>query len=288
MDYDNPPLPEGINDSPDRPWRDFLIYGAGIIGAVFIAFVGLFVIGSFLGHMVPFSVERRMVALFAPEDLKAPTDPAGQCLQSLANRVVATLPPDQRLPIIVRYRNSSIINAFAAPGGQITFFRGLIEKLPTEDAIAAVIAHEIAHIQHRDVISQNLAQILSAISTALVQGNNTSFTRETIVRLNRLIALYYSRSAETKADLFALNAVQTLYGHGGGAIKLFNVMATLPDAPSGGEIWHSHPDTLNRIAAIEDLARAKNWPLDGPSPNFDFIKCGIKKESPSKDAPSAK
>lgn len=48
--------------------------------------------------------------------------------------------------------DSEEINAFAAPGGFILVTRGLIRCCPNETALAAVLAHEIAHVQHRDAL----------------------------------------------------------------------------------------------------------------------------------------
>ncbi len=58
----------------------------------------------------------------------------------------------------LRYRfgvlDSDKINAFAAPGGYIFITRGALEKMENEAQLAAVLAHEIAHIVKRHVVKE--------------------------------------------------------------------------------------------------------------------------------------
>ena len=49
--------------------------------------------------------------------------------------------------------DSSEVNAFACPGGIILITRGMLSSVKSEDELAAVLAHEIAHIIHRDGIA---------------------------------------------------------------------------------------------------------------------------------------
>lgn len=271
--YDNPDLPEGINDSPDHPWRDGFFYGGAVIICLMVTFIGVFLFGSLLGHFVPYHLEQRIIVEFDPDALNPATDPTSQCLQGIADMITATMPKASRYPVIIQYRDDAIVNAYATTGGRISIHRGLIEKLNREDAVAAVIAHEIGHVVHRDVIALNFGQFLAQLTGALVTFSNTGFTQKIVGLLDRVIALYNTRTAETQADLFALSAIQRLYGHGEGMIRLFNLMATLPDAPRGTEFWNTHPDTLHRLAQVEEKARSEDWLLSGTAPNFKLKDC---------------
>lgn len=262
VEYDNPPLPEGINDSPEHPLRDVLVYGVGIIAVLVVGLGLLFVLGGVVGHVVPFAFERRMVAMVMPQTLAPSSHPVGQCLQAIADRIVRTLPPDRQWPVVVAYDDGKTVNAFAAPGGRITLYRGLLEKLPDDNAVAAVIAHEIAHIQHRDVLGQTLGQILSLTASHLIGGSQSGLTEMIVRGVDGLVGLYYSRAAETGADLFALEMSVALYGHGGGLVRLMNILSGM-DRADGLELLHSHPDTINRLQQIEQMARVKEWPLAG-------------------------
>ena len=50
--------------------------------------------------------------------------------------------------------DDSSLNAFAAPGGYIYFYTGLISKAESEDEIAGVMGHEIGHVEGRHSIEQ--------------------------------------------------------------------------------------------------------------------------------------
>ena len=53
------------------------------------------------------------------------------------------------VPITVRVIPEKTVNAFAAPGGQVVLFSGLIEKAESPEEVAGVMAHEIAHAIER-------------------------------------------------------------------------------------------------------------------------------------------
>ena len=53
----------------------------------------------------------------------------------------------------MHYDASDTVNAFATLGGHVVIYRGLLEKLPNENVVAMVVAHEIAHIKHRDPVA---------------------------------------------------------------------------------------------------------------------------------------
>ena len=54
--------------------------------------------------------------------------------------------------------DSDLVNAIAFPGGNILIFRGLLEKSPSADALAGVLAHEMQHILHRHGTENLLSQ----------------------------------------------------------------------------------------------------------------------------------
>lgn len=62
-------------------------------------------------------------------------------------RLAAAIPENHQgdFPFTFRVLNSSAVNAFAMPGGHIYVTRGLLEKLDSEDELAAVVAHQMAH-----------------------------------------------------------------------------------------------------------------------------------------------
>jgi predicted Zn-dependent protease len=61
------------------------------------------------------------------------------------------------------------INALACPGGVILLTKGLIDSLENEDELAAVLAHEVAHVNNRDGISTIVAERKSSMGTLFLK-----------------------------------------------------------------------------------------------------------------------
>jgi Zn-dependent protease with chaperone function len=70
-------------------------------------------------------------------------------IQDRLDRILGETSPDFIIGIGIDDMNTGEINAFATPGAHIFLTRGLAECAGSEDALAAVIAHELAHIQLR-------------------------------------------------------------------------------------------------------------------------------------------
>ncbi|MDX5418939.1 MAG: M48 family metallopeptidase, partial [Hymenobacteraceae bacterium] len=94
-----------------------------------------------------------------------------------------------------------MLNAFAAPGGQIYVFTGLMQFLEDEDHFAGVLAHEIAHADKRHSIQQLQRDYGIAILLSVALGNNPGALQQIAAQLaGTLAGLRFSRSAETEAD----------------------------------------------------------------------------------------
>src|SRR5712691_10188383 len=96
------------------------------------------------------------------------------------------------------------VNAWCMPGGKIAFYTGLLTKLdPTDEELAAVMGHEIAHAlrEHgRERASEQVAQQLgvSVLSAALGLGDLGAQLTQTL--LDVTLSLPHSRTHETEAD----------------------------------------------------------------------------------------
>ncbi|UOP04732.1 M48 family metallopeptidase [Conchiformibius kuhniae] len=149
------------------------------------------------------------------------------------------------------------VNAFATFGGHIVLYQGLLDKLPDEESVAAVLAHEIAHVKHRDPLRGASRGLLFAlISTAATGGQGNP---EWLIGLENL---RYSRSLEEAADAAAVAAVQSRYGDVGGAARLFAVFANVEREHGHDHTpqWaQSHPDTAARRAHVRALAADNGW-----------------------------
>ena len=264
MEYHNPQLPEGINVSQTRPLLDFLRLLGGLLVIAAIVFGMLALLADRLAKYIPFDKEVEIASRFATD--VPSSGPMGAYLQQLADRIVAAQGLPAGMRIRVHYMDNSTVNAFATLGGNVVFFRGLVAKLPSENALAMVMSHEIAHVKLRHPISTFGRGLAIGIAVATVSaGTGSDIAGRTLGNAGLVTALTFSRSQERAADADALRTLAAMYGHVAGADEVFKLLqqesarglGTLP------AVLRSHPFDQDRIDAIARTAAANGWALQG-------------------------
>jgi predicted Zn-dependent protease len=163
--------------------------------------------------------------------------------------------------------NSDDINAFATPGGHIFITRGLIRCCRTEDALAAVVAHEIGHIQLRHGMRAIEKGRMTEALTILAQEGAKSFGSQEVAQLtqafggvisditNTMINNGYSRSYEYQADAAAVSILQWAGYNPGALTEMLGVMAK-QIKPGGTDFAKTHPSPQNRIAELKESGKS--------------------------------
>lgn len=158
----------------------------------------------------------------------------------------------------IRVFDHGMVNAFAAPGGQIVLMRGLIDKAKGPDEVAAVLAHEIGHVEARDVTRNALRVAGSAGLLSMVIGDFSGGTAG-VVLAEHMLNSSYTREAEANADLFALNVLAAAQVDTNAMADFFDGLATLEKrAPAIPGYLTSHPDTAARAQSARDFAGAQD------------------------------
>jgi len=159
----------------------------------------------------------------------------------------------------VNLLKSKQINAFCMPGGKIAFYSGLINKLKlTDNEIAVVMGHEIAHALREHARAQtaksSLTQTGAAIGTSILDAM-TGGKYGSLIHLGtniggQLLTLKFSRNDESEADLVGLDlAARAGYDPRAGVSLWRKMMASSKGAPL---LWLStHPAGNDRIARIK-------------------------------------
>jgi predicted Zn-dependent protease len=153
--------------------------------------------------------------------------------------------------------DSNEINAFATSGGHIFVTRGLIRAAKSEDALAAVIAHEVAHIQLQHSIkairSSRITQALivtGASATGAVTGMNvnelTNVFNESVGEIVQTMNNGYSQAQEFEADNTAMSLLAAAGYKPSGLIDMLNELTTVQSGSSGGFV-KTHPTPARRI-----------------------------------------
>lgn len=169
-------------------------------------------------------------------------------LQNLANRLGKHMGlPENAVSVYVSDQN--IPNAYATFGGNVVLYRGLLNELKSEESVAAVLAHEIAHVQNRDPL-RGMSRSLLYSTVAAMFGSESQ-----IDKLTQLEGLRYGRDLEYAADLAAAKAIVQQYGNTQGATQLFTALQKIEQQRGTDQriTWlSSHPDTADRLQYIKD------------------------------------
>jgi predicted Zn-dependent protease len=264
IEYSNPPLPEGINVSPTHPLLDFARLAAALVAITVIGIVVLALVAERLAAQVPFATEQSLAAQFS-DQLPPPND-ISRYLQGVADRLTAADPLPAGMKITVHFVDEPTVNAFATLGGHVVVYRGLMEAMPNENALAMVLAHEIAHVRLRHpATSMGRGLAVSLGLSVISAGTGDNLAAQTLGSAGLLTGLSFSREQELDADAAGLASLSALYGHVQGADTLFQRMAELmfADAYRVPAFFSTHPLDEERIYAIQDLAERNRWPTQG-------------------------
>jgi predicted Zn-dependent protease len=146
--------------------------------------------------------------------------------------------------------DDSTLNAFCTPGGYIYVFTGILKFLDSEDQLAGVMGHEIAHADLRHSTRQMTEMFGIQLLLELIAGDSQSVKEIT----SGLIGLTFSRSHEKEADANSVKYLcPTKYNAAGGA-GFFEKLIQKEDSNNPPVFLSTHPDPGNRV---EKFKRAK-------------------------------
>jgi predicted Zn-dependent protease len=158
--------------------------------------------------------------------------------------------------------DSGDINAFATPSGLIFVTRGMLRCTRSEDALAAVLAHEIGHIQLRHGMQAiEKARMTEALTTIATEGARTLGSREVAALTQTfggtisditgaLINKGYARSSEYAADQAAVALLRRVGYDPNGLVEMLGIMKKNLRA-GGPDFARTHPAPDDRLAEIQ-------------------------------------
>jgi len=162
--------------------------------------------------------------------------------------------------------DSDEINAFAAPGGFIFLSRGMLRLCKTEDELAAVLAHEIGHVQHAHGLRAIKNSRLTSAFTVLAIETTRTLGSQDIKELtaafegsisdisHTLMTSGYSRRLEREADAACVTIMQRVGYNPAALIKMLREMERQLQ-PGGLDFAKTHPAPQDRIKDIERMLR---------------------------------
>ena len=236
-----------------------LLYLWGIPGAA-----------TLLASKVPISWEEHLgqasVDKLAPPDKRCLNPNLNHFMEEMVATLTAPLPVNPYTFRVIVVDNPRV-NAFAAPGGYIIVFRGLLERTQSPEELAGVLGHELQHILHRHPTRALLQQASIGILLVALTGDVKGAMSFGLEGARILGALRYSRELEEMADREGMNMLLASGVDPRGMITFFEKMSQ--DGEKSGEVLtylSSHPNPESRIARLKSMAG------ESPRPSIQLLQ----------------
>lgn len=187
---------------------------------------------------------------------------------------------------------SDEINAFAAPGGFIIITSGLYKTLKSEDQLAAVLAHEIAHVTLRHglgaIKTSNLTEAFTLIGAAAIDGTakgqqlrqvrqlTSVFSTSVDDVVKQLVVSGYSQDQELDADAEGLRITYRA-GYNPAGLEQFLHTLQQRSSQSHGGFYATHPPAGKRLGGVASVMRDEGLSgQDSPARDRRFKRYALK------------
>ena len=216
----------------------------------------------------------KLVASFGGE-YRAPT--TLRLVSEVTDRLVkASDRPDQSY--VVTLLDSPVVNAFALPNGRLYATRGLVALASDTSEIAAVLAHEIAHVTLRHANARTELELRSQlVSRVVADVLNDPATGAQLQNQSRFALARFSREQELEADAVGVRTLAGAgydpFGAGRFLTALNRTIALKTGAGSAGEpdMLATHPGTAERITLVTRAARRIGAPGVGTDDRARYL-----------------
>jgi predicted Zn-dependent protease len=217
----------------------------------------------------------RLIAAFGGE-YRAPE--AQRVLSDITARLVpATDRPDEAYQVTIL--DSPIVNAFALPSGHLYVTRGLLALANDTSEVAAVLAHEIAHVTVRHASARSELELRSALVSRVVADVLNDPVAGAMVRdQSRVSMASFSRAQELEADQIGVRTLAKAGYDLYGATRFLNSLGRASGlrsqgaGGSGTDMLSTHPGTPERIAQVLQAARRIAAPGIGEADRERYVK----------------
>ncbi len=216
----------------------------------------------------------RLVAAFGGE-VRAPA--LQRLLDDVTGRLVAASDrPDEAYRVTLL--NSPVVNAFALPNGRLYVTRGLLALANDSSEVAAVLAHEIAHVTLRHATSRSEFEAQSQLLTQVTETVLNNPDEAALIRdRSRFTLASFSRAQELEADQVGVRVLAragfdpfgaprflTALGRAGGGLD--------QNRPRLSDMLATHPTTTERVNLALQAARRANAPGAGESSRMAYLQ----------------
>jgi predicted Zn-dependent protease len=233
-----------------------------IKGLSWVAFTCVCVTLLFFGlsplvYLIPWRWETRLASIFpstaSQEYIHDPQ--VDKILQKIVQRIYPLNATDQVFKIKVYIIKNKAINAHAELGGKILINSSLINQAKSPEEIAAVLAHEIEHIHHRDILKSLITYIVTTESIKIIFYGKYLFITDLT---NFLFNMRFTRTQESAADKAALLRLQKSHVDNLGFKNFFSRMENEDTTP---DFLSDHPSNQSRLAYVDKFRNQNVTPI---------------------------
>ena len=187
---------------------------------------------------------------------------------------------------------SDEVNAWCMPGGKIVVYEGIMKLVNSDDELAVVVGHEVAHAvakhSNERLSQQKMAQVGAVVVGAATQGKSYQ-TQQIAQQIYGLGAQYgvmqpFSRKHESEADYMGL-ILMTIAGYNPDVAVTFWQKMQAQSSSNIPEFMSSHPSHETRISDIQKYlpeVKKKYATVAAPATNTTTAKTTTKKTSTTK------
>ncbi len=203
---------------------------------------------------------------------------------NLVGKAVATYSNRPEIEFRFAVLDTKEINAYSAPGGYIFITRGALELMEDESELAAVLAHEIAHVTERHIVKEFNIQApeespVSTLARFLGGGGDparTFFNQAVDKAMDILFKDGYRREDEKESDRIAV-LLTTLTGYkNDGLIRYLKRISEIK-GKGKGDVGKTHPVYEERFSMIEKEMEAAKVPQEKGAINQERLQTVLKK-----------
>ena len=242
--------------------RVYRALGAAALTVVIIVllyFYGIPLMAERVAERVPPAWEDKLGKSVADEFVKNMDECKDPALTAALGDIIAKLnaaAPEHPYEFKVYIVKNDMLNAFAAPGGHIIVFSGLIEETERAEELAGVLAHEMQHV----LLKHSTKSIFQALSTSVIISLVTGDVGAAAQIIQALGSLNYSREHEVEADMEGLDLMVAAGIDPKGMVEFFNTMdEVVGDMPESMRYVSTHPLTKERIERLNNAIEEKDF-----------------------------
>ncbi|MFO7569362.1 MAG: M48 family metallopeptidase [Smithellaceae bacterium] len=245
------------------------VYAAvGVVASViFMYAVGIPLMAMAVSNQLPLEWEQGMgdsvLNHIAPAEARCQSPQLQEAIDEMIQRYADT--GKTRYTYRVYVADSPMFNAFALPGGYIVIMRGLLEKTASPEELAAVMAHEIQHVEKRHVTRKLIEDASIGLMISAIIGDVSGAAVYGVVAARTLTTLSYSRRSEREADEEGMKMFIAAGLDPRAMIRFYKTMEEDPGQISIPQYLSTHPQTGERIERLRNLA------VDHDRPDYTLL-----------------